>query len=77
MILLSLFLVLVLADEQCTAARRGVRKLGEPHRTFEGEGFPVARAFPTSYVSSSDVDPFLMLDHMGLVPRNFNFFVNL
>ncbi|MBI3074454.1 MAG: pirin family protein [Deltaproteobacteria bacterium] len=32
-------------------------------RTFEGEGFAVRRAFPTSQLDS--VDPFLLLDEMG------------
>jgi redox-sensitive bicupin YhaK (pirin superfamily) len=34
-------------------------------RTFEGDGFPIRRPFPTSLLS--DLDPFLMLDEVGPV----------
>jgi len=33
------------------------------YQTLEGEGFLVHRAFPTPWLA--DVDPFLLLDHMG------------
>lgn len=42
---------------------RGVRKIADSLRTFEGAGFPVRRPFPTPAISD-DTDPFLLLDHM-------------
>src|SRR6202035_530359 len=32
-------------------------------RTLEGEGVEISRAFPTQQLN--DIDPFLLLDHMG------------
>lgn len=46
-----------------TNTARTVSRVIDAHRTFEGEGFPVRRAFPTQMIE--DVDPFLLLDHMG------------
>src|SRR5438309_2161121 len=44
---------------------RGVRSITTSPRGFEGEGFPVRRAF--AGVSMADLDPFIHLDHMGEV----------
>src|SRR5260221_6667054 len=47
------------------AALRGVRSITTSPRGFEGEGFPVRRAF--AGVSMADLDPFIHLDQMGEV----------
>lgn len=44
---------------------RGVRSITTAPRGFEGEGFPVRRAF--AGVSLADLDPFVHLDQMGEV----------
>jgi quercetin 2,3-dioxygenase len=44
---------------------RGVRSITTAPRGFEGEGFPVHRAF--AGVSLADLDPFIHLDQMGEV----------
>jgi redox-sensitive bicupin YhaK (pirin superfamily) len=51
-----------------TVAATGVRPVVEvvtSERTLEGGGFPVRRPFPTAKLLQ--VDPFLLLDHMGPV----------
>src|SRR5690349_8298704 len=47
------------------AALRPVRTITTAPRGFEGEGFPVRRAF--AGVSTADLDPFIHLDQMGEV----------
>jgi redox-sensitive bicupin YhaK (pirin superfamily) len=47
------------------ATLRGVRSVTTSPRGFEGEGFPVRRAF--AGVSQADLDPFIHLDQMGEV----------
>jgi redox-sensitive bicupin YhaK (pirin superfamily) len=47
------------------ATPRGVRSVTTSPRGFEGEGFPVRRAF--AGVSQADLDPFIHLDQMGEV----------
>jgi quercetin 2,3-dioxygenase len=42
---------------------RSVAQIINASRTFEGEGFPVRRPFPTRALM--DFDPFLLLDEMG------------
>jgi redox-sensitive bicupin YhaK (pirin superfamily) len=44
---------------------RGVRSITSAPRAFEGEGFPVRRAF--AGVSLAELDPFIHLDQMGEV----------
>lgn len=44
---------------------RGVRSLSTAPRGFEGEGFPVKRAFAGADLR--DIDPFVMMDEMGEV----------
>jgi redox-sensitive bicupin YhaK (pirin superfamily) len=53
-----------LPDPQRTALRR-VRSVSTAPRGFEGEGFPVRRAF--AGVSMDDLDPFIHMDQMGEV----------
>jgi len=48
---------------QATRKIRGVSSIVTSIQTFEGAGFPIARPFPTRKLDQ--VDPFLMLDHMG------------
>ncbi len=48
-----------------TAVLRPVRSITTAPRAFEGEGFPVRRAFHG--VSLGDLDPFIHLDQMGEV----------
>ncbi len=48
-----------------TAVLRPVRSITTAPRAFEGEGFPVRRAFHG--VSLADLDPFIHLDQMGEV----------
>jgi redox-sensitive bicupin YhaK (pirin superfamily) len=45
--------------------RRPVARIVTATRTFEGEGFPVRRPFPTAELPFAD--PFMLLDHMGAV----------
>jgi len=47
------------------ATDRAVRRLTTAPRGFEGEGFPVRRAFHG--VPTSELDPFIMMDQMGEV----------
>ncbi|MBA2690406.1 MAG: pirin family protein, partial [Burkholderiales bacterium] len=47
------------------AAIRSVRRLVTAVRTLEGGGFPVRRPLPTAGLP--DMDPFLLLDHLGPV----------
>ncbi len=47
------------------ARERAVRALTTAPRGFEGEGFPVRRAF--AGISKSALDPFIMMDQMGEV----------
>lgn len=47
------------------ATERPVRSITTAPRGFEGEGFPVRRAF--AGVSSADLDPFIHMDQMGEV----------
>src|ERR1700744_2206756 len=44
-------------------SERPVRSVTTGPKGFEGEGFPVTRAF--AGVSSTDLDPFIMMDQMG------------
>jgi redox-sensitive bicupin YhaK (pirin superfamily) len=55
----------VTALDARTAALRPVRSITTAPRGFEGEGFPVRRAF--AGVSAADLDPFIHLDQMGEV----------
>jgi quercetin 2,3-dioxygenase len=48
-----------------SAVERGVRSVTTAPSGFEGEGFPVRRAF--AGVDMRDLDPFLMMDQMGEV----------
>ena len=48
-----------------TSAERPVRSVTTAPSGFEGEGFPVRRAF--AGVSSTDLDPFVHMDQMGEV----------
>jgi redox-sensitive bicupin YhaK (pirin superfamily) len=43
--------------------QRSVQWVYSAHRTLEGGGVEIGRAFPTAQLE--DVDPFLLLDHMG------------
>ena len=47
------------------ATERGVRRVTTAPRGFEGEGFPVRRAF--AGVDLADLDPFIHMDQMGEV----------
>ena len=47
------------------AVARPVRSVSTAPTGFEGEGFPVRRAF--AGVDLRDLDPFLMMDQMGEV----------
>ncbi len=55
----------VAAPERATATDRRVRTLTTAPRGFEGEGFPVRRAFAGADLK--DLDPFIHLDQMGEV----------
>lgn len=46
-------------------AQRGVKSVVTAQKMLEGGGFPVRRPFPTA--NCLDVDPFLLLDHLGPV----------
>src|SRR5258708_13134119 len=47
------------------AVERGVRSVTDAPTGYEGEGFPVRRAF--AGVSLQDLDPFIHMDQMGEV----------
>ena len=51
--------------DQAVTTDRSVRSVTTATRGFEGEGFPVKRAF--AGVSMSDLDPFIHMDEMGEV----------
>lgn len=51
--------------DQLLARRRPVRSITTAPHAFEGEGFPVRRAF--AGVDLADLDPFIHLDQMGEV----------
>ena len=61
----TLALPRVTALEPNTAVIRPVRSVTTAPRGFEGEGFPVRRAF--AGVAAADLDPFIHLDQMGEV----------
>src|SRR5574340_1268241 len=42
---------------------RSIEREAPGQRTLEGAGVPIGRAFPTREIE--DLDPFLLLDHMG------------
>jgi redox-sensitive bicupin YhaK (pirin superfamily) len=50
---------------EAETAWRPVRRVVGTVRTFEGEGFPVRRPFPSTELALAD--PFLLLDHLGAV----------
>jgi quercetin 2,3-dioxygenase len=54
-----------ITDAAPTAAVRPVRSITDAPASFEGEGFPVRRAF--AGVSIADLDPFIHMDQMGEV----------
>lgn len=54
-----------LASPAPTAVERPVRSITTGPRGYEGEGFPVVRAF--AGVSAADLDPFVHMDQMGEV----------
>jgi hypothetical protein len=53
------------AEPAPTAEERSVRTVTTAPSAFEGEGFPVRRAF--AGVSTADLDPFIHMDQMGEV----------
>ncbi|MFC9897296.1 pirin family protein [Nocardia sp. NPDC127579] len=53
------------APDPALARQRGVRSVTTAPSGFEGEGFPVRRAF--AGVAAADLDPFLHMDQMGEV----------
>jgi quercetin 2,3-dioxygenase len=53
------------APDPATARERPVRSVTSAPKGFEGEGFPVRRAF--AGVDLADLDPFIHLDQMGEV----------
>ena len=55
----------ITAPDETTSRSRTVRSVTTAPRGFEGEGFPVRRAF--AGVSVEDLDPFLHMDQMGEV----------
>ena len=55
----------VLEPDPAIARQRAVRSITVAPRGFEGEGFPVRRAF--AGVDLADLDPFVHLDQMGEV----------
>jgi redox-sensitive bicupin YhaK (pirin superfamily) len=61
----TLALPRITAVDASRATRRPVRSVTTAPRGFEGEGFPVRRAF--AGVSLADLDPFIHLDQMGEV----------
>ncbi|MFG6201541.1 pirin family protein [Nonomuraea sp. JJY05] len=61
----TLALPRVAAPDPATVARRSVRSVTTAPSGFEGEGFPVRRAF--AGVPQSALDPFIHMDQMGEV----------
>jgi len=61
----TLVLPRVLAAEPQAAEERSVRSVTTAPQGYEGEGFPVRRAF--AGVDLADLDPFIHLDQMGEV----------
>jgi hypothetical protein len=55
----------ILAPDPLAARERGVKSVTRAPSAFEGEGFPVRRAF--AGVDLRDLDPFIHLDQMGAV----------
>ena len=55
----------ITVPDRGTARQRPVRQVSTAPRGFEGEGFPVRRAF--AGVDLADLDPFIHLDQMGEV----------
>jgi redox-sensitive bicupin YhaK (pirin superfamily) len=55
----------IAAPDPLVARQRAVRQVTTAPRGFEGEGFPVRRAF--AGVDRADLDPFIHLDPMGEV----------
>jgi redox-sensitive bicupin YhaK (pirin superfamily) len=55
----------IAAPDPLVARQRAVRQVTTAPRGFEGEGFPVRRAF--AGVDLADLDPFIHLDQMGEV----------
>jgi redox-sensitive bicupin YhaK (pirin superfamily) len=55
----------ILEPDPASARQRAVRSITVAPRGFEGEGFPVRRAF--AGVDLADLDPFVHLDQMGEV----------
>ena len=53
------------APDPLTARERGIKSVTRAPSAFEGEGFPVRRAF--AGVDLRDLDPFIHLDQMGEV----------
>lgn len=54
-----------MSEAHATRRERPVARLVDSERTLEGGGFPVRRPFPTRELMQ--VDPFLLLDHLGPV----------
>jgi redox-sensitive bicupin YhaK (pirin superfamily) len=61
----TLVLPRITSVDLSTAHIRPVRSISTAPRGFEGEGFPVRRAF--AGVSQADLDPFIHMDQMGEV----------
>ena len=61
----NLALPVIPAPDPGTSVARPVRRVVESPRGFEGEGFPVRRAF--AGVPMSELDPFIHMDQMGEV----------
>jgi redox-sensitive bicupin YhaK (pirin superfamily) len=61
----TLTLPRIATPDSTTAQQRPVRSVTTAPSGFEGEGFPVRRAF--AGVSSTDLDPFIHMDQMGEV----------
>src|SRR5512143_2241265 len=55
----------IAVPDPLVARQRAVRQLSTAPRGYEGEGFPVRRAF--AGVALEDLDPFIHLDQMGEV----------
>eukprot|EP01125_Pyxidicula_operculata_P017714 TRINITY_DN6237_c0_g1_i4.p1 TRINITY_DN6237_c0_g1~~TRINITY_DN6237_c0_g1_i4.p1 ORF type:complete len:245 (-),score=18.56 TRINITY_DN6237_c0_g1_i4:9-743(-) len=66
-IILCTLVICISCDETCPLIiKRGISKIFTAPKTFEGEGFPVERPIPGD-ITQEEVDPFLLLDHMGPV----------
>jgi redox-sensitive bicupin YhaK (pirin superfamily) len=61
----TLTLPRIAAPDATTAAQRPVRSVSTAPSGYEGEGFPVRRAF--AGVSATELDPFVHMDQMGEV----------